>query len=378
MQLFSRRVRIWIEQDIKSAHHIILELPAFEGAAYAYDKWNALFEWPAFGGEATATASSDDNLALFQWPPFEGNVYAGTQALFSWPALEGDATATHLDFATALFEWPSLEGEAVGLAGQVASTAFNWPGFAGESYSGGTALFNWPAFIGDSAATVGAVASALFDWPAIEGSVSTTVFGTAGALFDWPAFAGEAGDGIHVLFDWPAFSGTAGATHAVVTADTETYAINLSTGAMTRLLLGPLNKLVTAYGKLYVLRDGELLVLAGNNDGLDGEDPIPIPVSVRFAQQNFGVFNAKRCSAVYLNVREDDGLTLDVVADERTTWRYQTSTDTAPAMGTHRVKTGRGIKFHTLGIVIQNREGGRLDIGGMELLVQSLTPRLKT
>lgn len=340
------------------------------------DNADALFDWPAFEGVVTTTAG--DNTALFQWPAFEGSAHAGAQALFDWPAIEGDGAATNPGFATALFDWPAFEGGAAAYTGQVASATFSWPSFDGEAYGGGAGLFDWPAFTGDSAATVGAVASALFDWPAIEGEASATVFGTASALFDWPAFEGEAGDGVHVLFDWPAFAGAASATHGVVTADAETYAINLSTGAVTQLLLGPLDKLVTAYGNLYVLRDGELLVLAGDDDGLDGEDPILIPATIRFAQQNFGVLNAKRCDRVYLNAREDNGVILDLVEDERTTWRYLTPTDIAPAMGTHRVNTGRGIKFHTLGVVIQNREGGRLDIGGMELFVQALTLRSKT
>jgi hypothetical protein len=99
---------------------------------------------------------------------------------------------------------------------------------------------------------------------------------------------------------------------------------------------------------------------------------------VRFAPQPFGSNRAKRMSAVYLNAREDDGLTLTLVADEVATWRYQTPTDTAPAYGTHKVKVGRGVKFHTAGIVLQNRNGGKMDIGGMEVLINEGTPRPKS
>jgi len=341
------------------------------------DHADALFDWPEFTGQATATVGN--NNALFQWPAFEGEAHTGAKAAFDWPALEGEAVATNPGFATALFDWPAFEGEATALTGQVASATFNWPAFGGEAYSGATAQFDWSAFEGESSVTVGGAASALFDWPGFTGEAIATVQSFANVLFDWPAFEGEAGDGTHVVFDWPAFTGSATATHAVVTADTEAYAINLATGAMTRLLLGPLDKLVTAHGKLYALRDGELLVLAGDNDGLDEEDePIAIPATARFAQQSFGVLNAKRCSEVYLDTRENDGVTLDLIQDESTAWRYQTTTDSAPAMGTHKVSTGRGIKFHTLGVIVKNRNGGRLDIGGMELLIQPLSRRPKT
>jgi len=333
---------------------------------------SVLFDWPAFTGEAFV--STGDNNALFLWPAFTGEAFTGARATFDWPAIEGEAEVTNPNFVTAEFDWPEFEGEATVFTGQVASATFNWPAFQGEAFSGASAAFAWPAFEGDATVTVGSVMSALFDWPAFAGEAAVTTQGVMSALFDWPAFEGEAGDGTYALFDWPAFTGSATITHAVVTADAEAYAINLSTGAMTRLLLGPLDKLVTAHGKLYALRDGELLVLAGEVDGAD----TAIPATARFAQQNFGVFNAKRCSKVYLDTREDDGVTLDLIEDERTAWRYQTPTDNAPAMGTHKISTGRGIKFHTLGVVVKNRAGGRLDIGGIELLVEPLSRRPKT
>ena len=157
-------------------------------------------------------------------------------------------------------------------------------------------------------------------------------------------------------------------------ATTETtYAVNLSTGAVTQLLLGTFDKLVTAHGKLYGLRDGMLIYLGGNTD-----QGTKIPVTIRFAPQQFGTNLAKRIDGqVYLNTREDDGVTLTVIEDETESWQYQTNTDTAPAMGTHRIKVGRGITFHSLGLTVQNRDGGRLDIGGLEIPVIPLSRRPK-
>jgi hypothetical protein len=391
------------EGEAHTGAKVTFDWPALEGEAVATNPGfaTALFDWPAFEGEATALTGQVAS-ATCNWPAFGGEAYSGAAARFDWPALAGESAATvggiartTFDWpaftgeaaatvggvASALFDWPVLGGEASALTGGAASALFNWPAFEGEAQTARTAdaLFDWPAFEGSSAVTVGGVASALFDWPGFAGESAVTTQSFASALFDWPAFAGEAGDGVHVVLDWPAFTGSATAAHAVVAADAEAYAINLATGAMTRLLLGPLDKLVTAHGKLYALRDGELLVLAGDADGLDGEgEPVAIPAAARFAQQNFGALNAKRCSEVYLDTRENDGVTLDLIQDESTAWRYQTATDNAPAMGTHKVSTGRGIKFHTLGVIVKNRNGGRLDIGGMELLIQPLSRRPKT
>lgn len=354
------------------------EIAAHQFALPGYtDHASALCDLPALEG-SVSTSPVEGATALCLLPALEGTVYGGATALCDLPALTGQAQATSPGFATALCDLPALEGEASGITGSLARALCALPALEGKAFGGATARCDLPALVGEATGIAGSVASALCDLPALVGSATGFSWGVASALCDLPALEGWAGSGVHVLCDLPALTGSATATHAVVIADAETYAVNLSTGAVTRLLLGPLDKLVTAHGKLYVLRDGELLVLAGDNDGLDGEDPIQIPATVRFAQQNFGILNAKRCHAVYLNGREDDGLTLDVIEDERTAWRYQTPTDTAPAMGTHRVKTGRGLKFHTLGIVVQNRNGGRLDIGGMELFVQPLTPRPKT
>lgn len=130
---------------------------------------------------------------------------------------------------------------------------------------------------------------------------------------------------------------------------------------------------MTAHGRLYGLREGVLFYLDGTTD--QGTE---IPVTLRFAPQQFGTTLAKRLDGhVYLNTREDDGITLTLVQDETTAWTYQTATDTAPALGTHRVKIGRGITFHSLGLTVQNRNGGRLDMGGLELPVYPLSRRPK-
>lgn len=312
-------------------------------------------------------------------PALTGAAFGGATVRCDLPALTGEAQATSPGFATALCDLPALEGEASGITGSLARALCALPALEGEAFSGATVRCDLPALVGEATGLAGSVASALCDLPALVGNATGFSWGVASALCDLPALEGWAGSGVHVLCDLPALTGSATATHAVVTTDAETYAVNLSTGAVTRLLLGPLDKLVTAYGRLYALRDGELLTLDGAHDGLDGEaEPIPIPATIRFAQQNFGILNAKRCHAVYLDAREDDGLVLDLVADERTVWRYQTPTDTAPAMGTHKVKVGRGVKFHTLGLTVRNRNGGRLDVGGLEFLVQPLSPRPKT
>jgi hypothetical protein len=102
----------------------------------------------------------------------------------------------------------------------------------------------------------------------------------------------------------------------------------------------------------------------------------PIGGVVRFAQQNWGTHLVKRMTDVYLTAREADGVSLDVIADETTEWRYQTPPGAGPRHGAHKVKIGRGVVFHTAGLVLRNRNGGAFSVGGIEVLVEPLSRRI--
>lgn len=243
-----------------------------------------------------------------------------------------------------------------------------------EAFGGGSATLTWPVRMLTVTGTLEIVGTAELSWPARELTAAGLTGGVGTAALTWPTrtltAAGLTGGMGTAALTWPARFLTA----AGVGATTETtYAINLTTGAVTQLLLGAFDKLVTAHGRLYGLRAGVLVRLGGDLDGAE-----TIPATIRFAPQQFGTLQAKRLDGhVYLNLRENDGVTLTVVEDETMSWDYQTATDSAPALGTHRVKVGRGITFHSLGLTLRNRNGGRLDVGGVELPVLPLSRKPK-
>lgn len=139
-----------------------------------------------------------------------------------------------------------------------------------------------------------------------------------------------------------------------------TYVVNLNTGAVTEWTLAPIRKLVTAHGRLYGLDDAGALLQ------FDAEEDVgePIPMSIRFAGNAFGDNRAKRVSDLYFVTRENDGLTLHLIQNETTYWSYPASPTRDHGM--HKVNVGKGPVFDTMGMIVWNQDGGKLDLGGVE------------
>lgn len=325
----------------------------------------------------TATGNDDDNIsaALFL-PALTLTTQLGARTSLVLPALELTLAATSEGFATVDLTLPTdLALEAIGYVGEVAHSALTIPAPTLTAELGAYASLEMVAPVLASAATVIDLAQARLTLPFLELTSTGETYGFATVMLELPELELLSGPS-RVELELPMLVLTAHAVPASAVSAT-TYAVNLTSGAMTQLLLGEFDKLVVANGRLYGLQGTALYRLEGDNDGLDDEDePIAIPATVHFAPQTFGVNQLKRMSDVYLSTRETDGLTLSVIADETTAWQYQTPTDKALAYGTHKVKTGRGVTFYTVGLRVQNRNGGRLDVGGMELLAIPLSRKI--
>ena len=322
--------------------------------------------WPA--RELTASGQSNDASIALTWPARELVAYSGGDVNLSWPARLLTIKGILESVGSALLTWTDRVLSAEGLSSEIGSIELIWPKRVLSAYAGGVVNLSWPVRVlslTGELEVVGSIALIKPSWVL----TASGILGAVGTIeLTWPrrvllTNGLMGGVGIAEL-TWPDW----------ILGDTETkitYAVNLSTGAVTKLLLKLFDKLVTAHGKLYGLRDGALTYLGGVSD-----DGVNIPVTIRFASQQFGTFQAKNLEgAIYLNCRESDGIKLTVIWDETSAWIYASETDTAPAMGTHRVKVGRGIVFHSLGLVVENQDGGKLDIGGIEVPVHPLLRR---
>jgi hypothetical protein len=321
--------------------------------------------------ELAATGNDFDNARIrLTLPALELTALGGGTLSAQLPALELTASATQLGLITAALEIPAPILAANGRSSSVSQIYLTLPELTLTGQTGAYASLELLAPELAIAATTDGLARIDLTLPFLEltasasvGAVTTITLELPDLILTSTGIVGEIGT---ITLTLPALILTA---YDVAINPETTYAVNLSTGAVTQLTLGRFVKLVTAHGRLYGLQaDGQLVKLDEDTD-----HGTPIPATVRFAPQQFGTLQAKRVSDVYLNSREDDGLNLTLFPDETAQWRYQTPTDRAPALGTHKVKVGRGVTFHSLGLFVQNRNGGRLDVGGMELLVQPLS-----
>lgn len=304
------------------------------------------------------------------------SIYGGGTTKFTIPAPTLTIAGTVQQLARVEFEIPSPELAITGKVGSIGLVAFEIPAPELSVFSGGRVVLEIPAPVLAVTGNVSHLARVELTIPAPVVAVTGEVYGLARVDFEIPAPILYVGRGNYVGFEIPepilVVTATVVGTPTEAAAET-TYAINMNTGAVTQLLLGGFDRMVAAHGRLYGIKNGALTRMEGDIDGTN----TPIQATVRFAQQTFGSNMVKRISDVYWSTRENDGISMDLIADENTVWRYQTPTDTAPAYGTCKIKTGRGVTFHTAGFVLRNRSGGKLDIGGGEFLVNPLSRKPK-
>jgi hypothetical protein len=351
--------------EIPVTANIALEIPAL--TLNVYGGAGIALSLPALTMQMEATTQSG-SIAI-EIPAFNLEAYSGARIALELPALTFSAAGTTQNVARLALEIPALSVELSGKTGEVAQIGIEIPAFDWAIRTGAVMAMELPTLSFTATGRVEQKAQIVLELPALSLSIAGTTPGSAQIALELPAFDFYAGTGNHITLELPAFDlAIAGTT--IVAGDEVTYAINLTNGAVTTLGLGAFDKLVTAHGKLYGLRNGALKTLAGDLD-----NTTPIQTIVRFAQQSFNSIHAKRMSEVYLFAREDDGVVLEVVADETTLWRYYTTTDASPGLGTHKISVGKGMTFHTAGLTLRNKAGGRLDVGGIEVLVYESSRR---
>ena len=213
-----------------------------------------------------------------------------------------------------------------------------------------------------------------------DAAAQVTASGAPSVGIRLDALAQTAGSASGSLADVMALSGagtiTPDASGGLSTVDPErnilTYAVNLNTGAVTQFKNCSFDRLVRAHGVLYGLKDGNVYRFGGDQD----PNSTPINASVRFAPQGFETGMKKRLIDTYLFSRIPGALRVLPIYDETEQLAYSSLGYERDGLINHKVKVGKGNAFHTLGLVVENTDGGTFDVGALRLNVQTLSRRI--
>lgn len=336
-------------------------------------------------GEATASADLYREGGEIEMTDLTGDAKAvgtATGTLSSATPLQGGAGAEAAAAGDAVAKTP-LTGAAQDVA-SASGTTQTQTGLAGAAQDVATASGSMQAQTG--------LAGAAQDAASASGSVQTQI-GLAGTAAAQVTASGAPSVGIRL----DALAQTAGSASGSLTAAlalaglgagvaeaggglavgdpdraTLTYAINLNTGAVTQFKNCSFDRLVRAHGVLYGLKDGNVYRFGGDQD----PNSTPINASVRFAPQGFETGMKKRLIDTYLFSRIPGALRVLPIYDETEQLAYSSLGYEMDGLINHKVKVGKGNAFHTLGLVVENTDGGTFDVGALRLNVQTLSRRI--
>lgn len=332
-----------------------------------------LAEWLLFDGSGSASAGRPITRATgyAEWPLFGGEGLSGVIGAAGWPLFEGSGIASATISARGEADWEPFEGSGTATAFIVARGEAIWSPFVAEGLAGAVGLAEWDWFDATGVADTPIIARGLSVWDLFDASGTATALVVARGSVEWPLFEAGGLAGAAGLSEWDVFEAIGRASAPFATGWETTYAVNVNTAAVSSLTLGAADRLATAHGALYLLKDGSLYRLDANTDL--GQ---PIRAHIRLAPNPLGTNHVKRASEIYLSVRQHDGVILETVADETESWRYfRPPAAWEGGYATCKVEVGQGVHFYTLGLILRNRSGGAFEIGGLEAIIQPLSKR---
>ena len=154
----------------------------------------------------------------------------------------------------------------------------------------------------------------------------------------------------------------------VVAAEHEAYAINLTTGAVTRYTNYPFDNVLRFGNRFFGIKADGVFELAGDTDL--GE---PISAKIKTFQTDFGSTNYKHVAWVYLTGRMPDGAIVSVQADEADVYPYTAPETRLSGTQTTRAKVGRGIKGTYYSFTIENVNGGAFEMDHADVIIDNTT-----
>lgn len=279
------------------------------------------------------------------------------------------ATGTPVPFAFADLEWPDLPAlVAAGGPTRVGAVALRVPeAFALAALGGGVALLRAPDFALAATGLTGAAGHALLrpEMPVLRATGTGALVGRAGLVVP-EAFALLAfGGGFAALRVPEAFAlharDWANAALPMAENGERCFAVNLSTKAVTELVVCRFDKVLTgAGGRLYGLAGGTLYEMVPPVARVE-------QAAVTFAPVTFDTARRKHLCDTYILGRSDGAFTVDCVYDGARFQRYVTPYSPGPHFATHKARIGKGMAFWSVAITLGNTDKPWDGIAALEL-----------
>ncbi len=143
-----------------------------------------------------------------------------------------------------------------------------------------------------------------------------------------------------------------------------TLAVNLSHAGVTVPSYPSFIKMAPGFG---LTSDGTLYRLG---------DAVEYPFArIKLPILNFDIAQRKRITHLYVHGRASEPLEAEIQADENQTYRYVSRVSYSSDSSIQRIQFGKGIVFWAASIAIEAHDGGTLNIGTIELLVDRKNKR---
>ena len=315
----------------------------------------------------TSTVTAGDAAQAMPLPALTMVAYSGATARISAPRLAFDGTMTIPAIVRATMKLPRLRLASAGTVSGVAFATLTITNrYVVATRPGAQARLTGPSLTMQGVGETGGVVRAELKFEgrySLVAAISASALAKA-ALVGPPLRMAPVG---HAWLVAPAL--TVRAEGGGLTSVTyESYAINLTTGAVTHYTDYPFDNVIRFGDRFFGVKKDGMYELVGDTD--NGE---PINAEITTFMTDFNVENLKRVQWLYLFGRLGEGMDVTVTPDEGVSYTYQTVGASYGTMRMHRAKPGRGIKGTYYSFTLKNVSGSMFEVDRLEAIVDTTT-----
>lgn len=317
---------------------------------------------PALTASLTGSPSVLDGITGVL-PALQGSIFGGGAVAGTLPSLQASLSGDVPLLVVIAGTLPALQASIDVTTGADAQIAGTLPALTGSIYGGAALAGTLPSLTASFSTFVGTNAAIAGTLPVLTASVAITsethgqIAGTLPALTAAPPGA--------MWVTLPALTAYISAS-ADVTVTYEAYAINLATGAVTHYTNYPFDNILRFGDKYYGVAPTGLFEIGGSLDLTTAID-----ARVKTFSTQLGSSKMKRVPYVYSSGRSDGGVSVGVIADEGTTYSYESDWGEVAGSTNHRTQVGKGIRGVYYAFDVSNISGSSLELDSLDVSLEA-------